>query len=155
MKVTSPQSGSRFQPRKLSRMNSALILPKRRIASTAAACIWVTSDLPSSPLIVALMIGPDASMMVNAMPLSLRLISHSNGKSSLSVNRYRLRQIDYVPMSALTVSGLLLLELDIHPLACKRELASLNRGHEVHNHTVLILHRRATRAAALRGLRFN
>ena len=48
------QSGSRFQPRKFSKMNSALILPQRRIASRAAACIWLTSDLPSSPLIFAL-----------------------------------------------------------------------------------------------------
>ena len=52
---------------KFSRMNSALILPQRRIASRAAACIWLSSDLPSSPLIVTLITSPDASRMVNGI----------------------------------------------------------------------------------------
>src|SRR4030095_13059050 len=152
MKVTSPQSGSRFQPRKLSRTNSALILPKRRIASTAAACIWVTSDLPSSPLIFALIIGPDASMMVNAIRRSPFFKLSAPPAVTLC---FLLRPNGSLGIIAPIFSGLLCFELYFHALPCEIELASLNRGHEVHNHAVLIFHRCSARAAALSGLRFN
>src|SRR5580765_6657309 len=110
MKVTSPQSGSRFQPRKLSRTNSALILPKRRIASTAAACIWVTSDLPSSPLIVALIMGPDVSMIVNAIV------------PPLDFSQQREIVVKYKPIIVLTVFGTLILDA-----RCYNEIAPRSR----------------------------
>ena len=64
-------------------------------------------------------------------------------------------QIDPSRIIAPILSGLLWFELYFHALPCKIKLASLNHGHEAHNHTVAILHRCATRAAALGGLRFN
>ena len=64
-------------------------------------------------------------------------------------------QIDLCRIIALIFSGLLWFELYVHAFPCEIELASLNRRHEVYNHTVLILHRSSARAAALSGLRFN
>src|SRR6185503_18183780 len=109
-------------------MTSALILPQRRIASRAAACIWLTSGLPNSPLTLALMIGPDASIMVHAMGPP-----PETGESE--------SRVAFSPARGPARSGFRIPELYVHALPRDAKRAPFDRGHEVHHHAFLILDR--------------